>query len=87
MARGKRYPASKHVGSILLTGPGGDVVPLDYRSATTPITDARGDLRGMQLQIPAGTSLPSPLRAEAILDVFPLGPRALTAASSRAPAP
>jgi outer membrane protein assembly factor BamB len=77
MARGKRYPASKHVGSILLTGPGGDVVPLDYRSATTPITDARGDLRGMQLQIPAGTSLPSPLRAEAILDVFPLGPRAL----------
>jgi hypothetical protein len=77
LAKGRRYPASKHVGSILLTGPGGEVVPLDYRSATTPVTDARGDLRGIQLRIPAGTALPSPVRAYAILDVFPLGSRSL----------
>jgi outer membrane protein assembly factor BamB len=75
--RGRRYPASKHVGSILLTGPGGEVVPLDYRSATSAVTDSRGNLRAIQLTIPAGTSLPSPLRAYAILDVFPLGSRIL----------
>jgi len=77
LPRGKRYPASSHVGSILLTGPGGEAVPLDYRSATSPVTDARGNLRGIRLEIPAGTALPSPVRAYAILDVFPLGSRAL----------
>jgi hypothetical protein len=75
LARGKRYPASKHVGSILLTGPGGEVVPLDYRNATSAVTDSRGDLRRIQLTVPAGTQLPSPLRAYAIVDVFPLGSR------------
>jgi hypothetical protein len=77
LAHGKRYPASKHVGSILLTGPGGEVVPLDYRSATSPVTDARGNLRGIRLTIPAGTQFPSSVRAYAILDVFPLGSRFL----------
>jgi outer membrane protein assembly factor BamB len=77
LARGRRYPASKHVGSILLTGPGGEVVPLDYRNATSPVPDARGNLRAIQLTIPAGTQLPSRLRAYAILDVFPLGSRVL----------
>jgi hypothetical protein len=78
LARGKRYPASKHVGSIVLTGPGGEVIPLDYRNATSPMTDARGNLRAIQLTIPAGTQLPSPVRAYAILDVFPLGSRVLS---------
>jgi outer membrane protein assembly factor BamB len=77
LSRGKRYPASKHVGSILLTGPAGEVVPLDYRNATNPMTDARGNLRAIQLTIPAGTQLPSRVRAYAILDVFPLGSRVL----------
>jgi outer membrane protein assembly factor BamB len=77
LAHGKRYPASKHVGSILLIGPGGEVVPIDYRSATSPLTDAKGDLRGIRLTIPAGTQLPSSVRAYAILDVFPVGSRAL----------
>jgi outer membrane protein assembly factor BamB len=77
LARNKRYPATKHVGSILLTGPGGEVVPLDYRNATSPMTDARGNLRGIQLTIPAGIQLPSRVRAYAILDVFPLGSRDL----------
>ena len=77
IARGKRYPANKHIGSILLTGSGGEVVPLDYRSATRPIADAKGNLRGIQLDIPAGTALPNPIRAYAISDVFPLGSRSL----------
>jgi outer membrane protein assembly factor BamB len=77
LSRGKRYPARKHVGSILLTGPGGEVVPLDYRNATSPVTDARGNLRAIRLTIPAGTQLPSRVRAYAILDVFPLGSRVL----------
>ena len=74
---GKHYPASKHVGSILLTGPGGEVVPLDYRNATRPLTDAKGNVRAIQLTIPAGTQVPSPVRAYAILDVFPVGSRVL----------
>ena len=77
LSRGKRYPASKHVGSILLTAPGGEVVPLDYRSATSRVTDASGNLRAVRLTISAGTQLPSRVRAYAILDVFPLGSRVL----------
>lgn len=77
LARGKHYPANKHVGSILLTGPGGEVVPLDYRTATSPVTDPKGNLRAIRLTIPAGTQLPSPVRAYAISDVFPLGSRVL----------
>jgi outer membrane protein assembly factor BamB len=77
LRRGKRYPANKHVGSIVLTAPDGQVVPLDYRGATSPVTDSRGNLRGIQLNIPVGTQLPSRVRAYAILDVFPLGSRAL----------
>ncbi len=72
-----RYPARRHVGSILLTAPDGEVVPLDYRNGTTTGADARGNLRTIQLAIPAGTALPSRVRAYAILDVFPLGFRDL----------
>jgi outer membrane protein assembly factor BamB len=77
LAKGRGYPASRHVGSILLTGPGGEVVPLDYRDETTVGPDARGNLRTIRLTIPAGTALPSPVRAYAVLDVFPLGLRQL----------
>jgi len=77
LKRGERYPASKHIGSIVLTGPDGQVVPLDYRNATSPVIDSRGNLRGIQLGIPAGTQLPSRVRAYAILDVFPVGSRVL----------
>jgi outer membrane protein assembly factor BamB len=77
LATGTHYPARRHVGSILLTDPAGEVVPLNYRDETTAGTDARGDLRTIQLAIPAGTTLPSRLRAYVILDVFPLGSRVL----------
>lgn len=76
-SRGARYPASRHVGSILLTGPGGEVVPLDYRSETSPGTDSRGNLQSIRLTLPPGTALPEAVRAYVILDVFPLAVRAL----------
>ena len=77
LAPGTHYPARRHVGSILLTDPAGEVVPLNSRDETTAGTDARGNLRTIQLAIPAGTTLPSRLRAYLILDVFPLGSRVL----------
>jgi outer membrane protein assembly factor BamB len=77
LAPGTHYPARRHVGSILLTAPDGEVVPLNYRDETTPGTDSRGNLRTIQLAIPAGTVLPSRVRAYTILDVFPLGVRDL----------
>jgi outer membrane protein assembly factor BamB len=77
LARGTHYPARRHVGSILLTAPGGDVVPLDYRDETAAGTDSRGNLRTIELRIPAGTVLPSRVLAYAILDVFPVGVRDL----------
>ena len=93
-----RYPAARHVGSILLTGPDGAVVPLDYRSETTIGTDPRGNLREIRLALPAGSALPATVRAYVILDVFPIASRdlrsqqpgalALTAAAaSTSPAP
>ncbi|HEY7267138.1 MAG TPA: PQQ-binding-like beta-propeller repeat protein [Solirubrobacterales bacterium] len=77
LGRHARYPASRHIGSILLTGPGGEVVPLDYRGQTVPVADSRRNLREIRLTIPPGTSLPSALRAYVVLDVFPLAARKL----------
>jgi outer membrane protein assembly factor BamB len=77
LGRRARYPAARHVGSILLTGPDGEVVPLDYRSETTPGADPHGNLREIRLELPPGSSLPSPVRAHVILDVYPLGTRDL----------
>ena len=77
LSRHARYPASRHVGSILLTGPGGEIVPLDYHRETAVGTDARGNLTTIRLSLPAGTSLPGAVRAYAILDVFPLAARNL----------
>jgi hypothetical protein len=77
LSRHARYPASRHVGSILLTGPGGEIVPLDYHRETAVGTDAHGNLTTIRLSLPAGTSVPGAVRAYAILDVFPLAARNL----------
>jgi outer membrane protein assembly factor BamB len=77
LAKRARYPASRHLGSILLTGPGGEVVPLDYRGETSAVADSRGNLRQIRLNLPPGTSLPAAMRARVILDVFPLAARKL----------
>jgi outer membrane protein assembly factor BamB len=77
LASRARYPATRHVGSILLTGPSGEVVPVDYRSQTSVVTDSRGNLREIRLVLPPSTSLPEVVRAYVILDVFPLAVRKL----------
>ena len=77
LSKGTRYPADKHVGSILLTGPDGSVVPLDFHGQTSVGTDAGGNLRTIRLTIPPGTALPAVVRAYVITDVFPLGARDL----------
>jgi hypothetical protein len=77
LSRRARYPASRHIGSILLTGPGGEVIPLDYRSQTVSVADSKGDLRQIRLTLPPETSLPGVVQAHVILDVFPLAARKL----------
>ncbi|HEY2770224.1 MAG TPA: PQQ-binding-like beta-propeller repeat protein [Solirubrobacteraceae bacterium] len=68
------YPASRHFVSILLTDAAtGDAVGLDYRAETSQAADGRGNIVQAKLAIPAGTSLPTSIRAYAIADVFPLG--------------
>jgi hypothetical protein len=76
-SRARRYPAARHVGSILLSGPDGEVVPLDYRSGDDDRDGPRGNLRQIRLALPAGTPLPATVRAYVILDVFPLASRDL----------
>jgi outer membrane protein assembly factor BamB len=75
VSRKSRYPASRHLGSILLTIPGGEVIPLDYHAETRAGVGARGNLQTIRLAIPAGTSLPGVVRAYVILDVFPIAAR------------
>jgi hypothetical protein len=78
LAPGTRYPAARHVGSILLTDArSGAIVPLTYRENTSVGRDRHGNLRRIRLRIPAGTELPPTLRAYVIGDVFPLAVRSL----------
>ena len=91
-------PAARHVGSILLTGPDGAAVPLDYRSETTIGTDPRGNLREIRLALPAGSALPPTVRAY-VIPTSSRSPRAIcpsqqpgalaltAAAASTSPAP
>ncbi len=76
LARGASYPARRHLGSILLVDEAtGKPVSLDYRTLTSNGSGQSGNLRRIELAIPAGTELPARVRAYAIADVFPLGSR------------
>jgi outer membrane protein assembly factor BamB len=78
LERGARYPAAKHLGSILLVdAETGTPVSLDYRALTQPITGRHGNLSEIHLKIPAATPLPPRIRAYVIADVFPLAVREL----------
>jgi outer membrane protein assembly factor BamB len=72
---GPRLPsASRHAAAILLTDARTNApVSIDYRPNTSLTTNAAGDITGVHLTIPAGTQLPSRLRAHVIDDAFPLG--------------
>jgi hypothetical protein len=73
---GVRYPAADHRLSVLLVDDSGTPLGIDYTQQTTT-TDAHGNLVGIKLSIPAGTVMPSHLKAYVITDVFPLGVRTL----------
>jgi outer membrane protein assembly factor BamB len=78
LARGARFPAGSHAGGLLLTDSAtGKVVSLDYKKALSQRIDRRGDIREVRLRIPAGTELPTRIRAYVIADVFPLTARDL----------
>jgi outer membrane protein assembly factor BamB len=73
LAGGARYPASRHVASILLTDAAtGEPLNLDYKALTSTTADAEGNLSGARVEIPAGTELPARVRLYVIADVYPL---------------
>jgi hypothetical protein len=70
---GAKLRADRHLASIVLTDAAtGAPVPLDYRGLTEQVLDAAGNVTGVVLRLPAGTSLPDRLRSHLIVDVFPL---------------
>lgn len=76
LAHRSRYPINRHVASILLTDAvTGGVVDVNYQAHTSERRDKRGNLVGVHLQIPAGTSVPARVRAYVVTDVFPLATR------------
>jgi outer membrane protein assembly factor BamB len=73
LARKAKYPANSHVVSIVLVDAStGAPVGIDYRADTTDVKGARGNITQARLTIPAGTDLPSSVRAYVVADVFPL---------------
>ena len=50
----------------------GPVVPITYRKDTTITKDAHGNIATVHVTIPAGTSMPSSVRAYVVSDVYPL---------------
>ena len=78
LAPGARYPARRHLGSILLIDRRtAKPVSLDYQANTTNLRDRRGNIRAIRLRIPAATLLPADIEAWVIADVFPLARRGL----------
>ena len=71
LARGARYRAVDHRIGVLLVSDSGQPVGIDYTNQSTS-TDSGGNIASVKLTIPAGTLLPSHLRAYVIADVFPL---------------
>jgi hypothetical protein len=76
LRRGTRYPAADHRVGVLLVDPSGQPLGIDYTAQRT-FTDRAGNIRGVRLTVPKGTSMPSHLDAYVMSDVFPLGMRRL----------
>ncbi len=72
LAGGARYPAAKHRPAILLLGPDGAPLALDYPDALSSEADADGNLASVRLRLPARTEVPAGSRVIVLLDVFPL---------------
>ncbi len=70
---GHTYPLARHRPGLLLLDPHRiEPVFLDYHRLLASETDPAGNLAAVHLTLPAGTTLPSPLQAIVLLDVFPL---------------
>jgi hypothetical protein len=70
---GARYPARRHVASILLADAAtGEPLTFDYKRLTSTSADGDGDLAGVRVEIPPGTALPERVKLYVIADVFPL---------------
>ncbi len=76
LRRGARYPAANHRLSLLPVDDTGTPLGVDYTQQTTT-TDPRGNVASVKLTIPAGTVMPSHLKAYVISDVFRLAQRQL----------
>jgi hypothetical protein len=77
LRKGAAFSAGDHTAGILLVDAGtGKPLPLDY-DGLTKLRKAGGRISGVDLELPAGTDLPSRVQAYAIADVFPLGSRNL----------
>jgi hypothetical protein len=82
LAKGARYPAPDHAVSIVLADAStGAPVGINYRAQTTTTADGHGNISQVRLTIPAGTTLPSSVRAYVVADVFPLAERVFTGSS------
>jgi outer membrane protein assembly factor BamB len=70
--------ARRHVASILLAA-ASDLTPvgIDYRALTRLTVGSGGRITGVRVTLPAGTALPSRIRAYVIVDAFPLTARVL----------
>jgi outer membrane protein assembly factor BamB len=76
LARGASYPAGDHRVGLLLVDGSGQPLGIDYTAQkTTP--DGHGNIAKVTLTIPAGTPMPSHLRAYVMADVFPLAVKRL----------
>lgn len=71
LAPGTTYPAKEHFVSILLLGPDGTPVGVDYLNATKTQTDSAGNVTGVTVTVPDGTTLPSQVEAVVMTDAFP----------------
>jgi outer membrane protein assembly factor BamB len=76
LARGASYPAKDHRLGVLLVNSSGQPLGVDYTAQATS-TDRAGNITGVRLTIPKGTSMPKHLRAYVMADVFPLAARQL----------
>lgn len=76
LARGARYPAADHRVGVLLVDSSGQPLGIDYTAQST-FTSRAGNVTGVRLTIPKGTSMPQHLSAYVLADVFPLVARRL----------
>ncbi len=76
LAHGLRYPAADHRIGVLLVDPSGQPLGIDYTAQTT-FTSSAGNVTGVRLTIPRGTTMPQHLSAYVMADVFPMASRRL----------